>query len=213
MLRRFGMMCVFASIAALPATAQDVRITQDFAERSITLNGTDILIQRIQDTDHMLEGEFSRTSRVCPPFCITPFSAAPGVSTIGELEVIDFLETRVASGDALLLDSRLPEFFTTGSIPGGVNLPFATLAADNPYRDRNPDRARCPENRHQAGISQLGSWRLALFGNGPWCDQSPRAIRPSAGGRAIPLISLFYYRGGMQAWLQLGLNAQIPSGG
>jgi rhodanese-related sulfurtransferase len=210
MLRRFGMMCVFASIAALPATAQDVRITQDFAERSITLNGTDILIQRIQDTDHMLEGEFSRTSRVCPPFCITPFSAAPGVSTIGELEVIDFLETRVASGDALLLDSRLPEFFTTGSIPGGVNLPFATLAADNPYRDQI--LTALGARKTGSGWDFSTAMTLALFGNGAWCDQSPRAIGHllEAG---YPADKLFYYRGGMQAWLQLGLNAQIPSGG
>ncbi|MFU8864822.1 MAG: hypothetical protein ACNA7O_12985 [Rhodobacterales bacterium] len=68
MLRRFGLSFVFTSIATLPVAAQDVRITQDILTRSITLNGTEIVIDRIQDSEHQLSGEFARTSRACPPF-------------------------------------------------------------------------------------------------------------------------------------------------
>ena len=122
MLRRLGLCFVFISMATLPVTAQDVRITPDVAARTITLNGATIVIDRIQDSENRLEGEFTRTSRACPPFCITPMTIAPGVATIGELEVMDFLEKQAASGAGLLLDSRLPEFFANGSIPGAVNL-------------------------------------------------------------------------------------------
>lgn len=210
MLRRFGLSCVFIGIAALPVTAQDVRITQDFATRSITLNGADIVIERIQDNDHRLEGEFTRTSRACPPFCITPISVAEGVTTLGELEVIGFLQNEVSAGKGLLLDSRLPEFFVKGSIPGAVNLPFATLEPSNPYRD---------DILTALGAVKTGtSWdfssalALAMFCNGPWCDQSPRAIRHLLAA-GYPADRLLYYRGGMQSWLQLGLNTQIPTGG
>jgi len=48
-----------------------------------------------------------------------------------------------------------------------------------------------------------------LFCNGPWCDQSPRAIR---GLRKIgyPADKLHYYRGGMQDWLIMGLTTIVP---
>lgn len=210
MLRRFGLSFVFISIATLPVTAQDVRITQDMMTRSITLNGSEIIIERIQDNHHQLEGEFARTSRACPPFCIVPMNAAPGVVTIGELEVMDVLESQVATGTALLLDSRLPEFFENGTIPGSVNLPFATLDAANPYRD--DILTALGAKPIGAGWDFSSAMALALFGNGAWCDQSPRALQHllQAG---YPADKLLYYRGGMQAWLQLGLTHHIPTGG
>ena len=210
MLRRFGLSFVFISIATLPVAAQDVRITQDMLTRSITLNGTEIVIDRIQDSEHQLSGEFARTSRACPPFCITPMSAAPGVSTIGELEVMDFLETQVAVGSALLLDSRLPEFFEKGGIPGSLNLPFATLDATNPYRDEI--LVALGATASGAGWDFASAKTLALFGNGAWCDQSTRAIRHLLDA-GYPAEKLLYYRGGVQAWLQLGLTHHIPTGG
>jgi len=210
MLRRFGLSFVFTSIATLPVTAQDVRITQDMLTRSFILNGTETIIDRIQDSEHQLSGEFARTSRACPPFCITPMSAAPGVTTIGELEVMDFLETQVAAGSALLLDSRLPEFFEKGGIPGSLNLPFATLDAANPYRD--DILIALGATASGAGWDFSSAKTLALFGNGAWCDQSTRAIRHLLDA-GYPADKLLYYRGGVQAWLQLGLTHHIPAGG
>ena len=210
MLRRFGLVCLFVSIATLPVRAESVRITQDIEARTIMLNGAAIVIDRIQDSENRLEGEFTRTSRPCPPFCITPMTVAPGVVTLGELEVMDFLETRVAAGEGLLLDSRLPEFFAKGTIPGAVNLPSATLDPTNPYRD---------EILKALGATFTGSeWdfaqarQLAVFCNGPWCNQAPLAIRHllQAG---YPAGKLSYYRGGMQVWLQLGLSTHVPNGG
>lgn len=210
MLRLVGLFVMTLGCSSLPGVAQDVRITQDIDTRSITLNGTDIMIGRIQDPDHRLEGEFTRTSRPCPPFCITPMVLAPGLATLGELEVIDFLENQVATGEGLLLDSRLPEFFVKGTIPGAVNLPFATLDPTNPYRD---DILRA-----LGAVNTGGGWdfatakTLAVFCNGAWCDQAPRAVRHllTAG---YPVDKLRYYRGGMQAWLQLGLTTHIPTEG
>lgn len=210
MLRRFGFLCLFVSTATLPASAEPVRITQELEVRTIQLNGATVVIDRIQDTDNRLEGDFTRTSRPCPPFCITPMTVAPGVATLGELEVMDFLETAVATGDGLLLDSRLPEFFAKGSIPGAINLPFATLAPANPYRD---DILKAlGATRSGTGWDFSQAMRLAMFCNGPWCEQSPKAIRHLL-DVGYPAEKLSYYRGGMQAWLQLGLSTQMPSGG
>jgi len=210
MLRRLGLCFVFISMATLPVTAQDVRITPDVAARTITLNGATIVIDRIQDSENRLEGEFTRTSRACPPFCITPMTIAPGVATIGELEVMDFLEKQAASGAGLLLDSRLPEFFANGSIPGAVNLPFATLDPGNPYRDEILQAVGAV--KVASGWDYRDAMALAIFCNGAWCDQAPRAIRHLLAA-GYPADKISFYRGGMQSWLQLGLSVQMPTGG
>ena len=50
---------------------------------------------------------------------------------------------------------------------------------------------------------------LLLWCNGPWCNQSPRAIQGliSAG---YPAEKISYYRGGLQIWQSLGLTTIIP---
>mgnify|MGYP000229931944 CR=1 FL=1 len=199
------------SLVLIPAfaSAQDVRLTPETPSRSITLgNGQELVIERNQDTSNRLENEFTKTSRPCPPFCISRISAAPGVETVGELEVVDFLEATVSGGSGLLVDSRMPEWFAKGTIPGAVNVPFATLEANNPYRD---------EILKALGASgTAGAWdfsdakELLLFCNGPWCDQAPRAVRNLVAA-GYPTAKIKYYRGGMQVWMLLGLTVSQPS--
>ena len=49
---------------------------------------------------------------------IQPISLAPGVRTVGELEVIEHLRA-----GRPLVDCRLPEYVDRGTIPGAVNIP------------------------------------------------------------------------------------------
>ncbi|KUF10142.1 rhodanese-like domain-containing protein [Pseudoponticoccus marisrubri] len=196
--------CLVAT--ALPA--QDVRITPDQASRAIDVNGRTIVIERIQDTAHRLTPEFTKTSRPCPPFCIHPIAAAEGVATVGEIEVIDFLDQKVAAGTGLLIDSRVPEWHAKGTIPGAVNVPFVTLEPTNPYRDEILQALGA--RKQGAGWDFSGAMELMLFCNGPWCDQSPRAIR-NLTATGYPPSKLHYYRGGMQLWMLLGLTVQSPA--
>ena len=156
------------------AIAQDVRITPDTSSYTIELNGQQITIGRIQDPNNTITPEFTKTSRPCPPFCIHPISAAAGVEAVGELEVIDFLEKSVAAGNGLLVDSRVPEWFAKGTIPGAVNVPFSTLEPSNSYRDQIVQALGA--TKAGAGWDFPRAFDLTLFCNGPWCDQSPRAI-------------------------------------
>lgn len=192
---------------AVPATAQDVRITPDMLNMALEIRGKTVVIERIQDKANKLTNDFTKTSRACPPFCIHPMEAAPGIETVGELELIDYLSDYVAQGRGLLIDSRLPDFYTKGTIPGAVNLPFATVDEANPYRD---------EILKALGATQSGSgWDfsqaldLLAFCNGPWCDQSSRMLTNLL-GVGYPAEKLRYYRGGMQNWLLLGLSVEIP---
>lgn len=207
-MRQLRLGIAFIIALATPALAGDVRITPDNESRRIALNGESLVIERIQDTAHQLTGEFTKTSRPCPPFCIHPMAAAPGVETVGEIELMDFLETAVAQGRGLLIDSRVPEWFAKGTIPGAVNVPFSTLEPSNPYRDEILKALGARETGAGWDFSQ--AFELLMFCNGPWCDQSPRAIRnlTTAG---YPPEKIRYYRGGMQLWLMLGLTVHNPN--
>ena len=121
--------------------------------------------------------------------------------------MLDFLENQVASGEGLLIDSRVPVMYQSGSIPGAVNIPFSTLNPSNPYRDQILEALGARKSGDSWNFS--GAVDLALFCNGPWCDQSPRAIRNLA-AVGYPTAKLRYYRGGMQMWNLLGLTVKKP---
>jgi rhodanese-related sulfurtransferase len=181
-----------------------VKITENIPYLDLTIQGKPIRIQRIQDTDHRLTDDFTKTSRVCPPFCIHPEIIAPDVDTFGELELLDFMQNAVNNGTGLVIDSRLPDFFAAESIPTSLNMPFYVVKKDS-SQFNNVLKA--------LGASQdsLGTWRfeqaktLAFYCNGPWCDQSPQAIKAFI-DLGYPPNKLKYYRGGLQSWKQLGLT-------
>ena len=83
-----GLLVAFAASSTM---AQEVGITPAMLQKSFTVNGREFLIARSQDTSAVLQGEFAKTNRPCPYFCIQPMIVAQGVTTIGELELIAFL--------------------------------------------------------------------------------------------------------------------------
>lgn len=202
---------IFLALISLPVHAQNasVGITPDMFSFKATVGGKAIEIKRNQDTKNRLINSFTKTSRPCPPFCIHPMKAAPGVETVGEIELIDFLKTHVEPGTGLLIDARLSQFYNKGSIPGAVNIPFNLFSPkENPYIDKI--------RLVLGGVkTSNGDWNydnalsLMLFCNGPWCDQSPRAIKNLIAA-GYPPQKLFYYRGGMQNWQAMGLNITRP---
>ena len=96
---------VAALAAPLGAAARDVNITEYLPEVRFTANGRTYTIDRIQNENNELTGGFAKTSRKCPPFCIHPMEPVPGVTTVGELELLEFLKNRVEKGAGLLIDS------------------------------------------------------------------------------------------------------------
>ena len=196
-----------------PASAQDVFITQDLPFFEFD-NGVEFhVIERDQNKDAVIPDAFAKTSRPCPPFCIQPMVAAPGVETLGELELLAFLEQDVQEGKGALIDARVETWYQGGTIPGSINLAFNLF--ENP--ESNPFLVPVLQLLGGQQASN-GTWNfsnakdLALFCNGPWCGQSPRAIR-NLMSVGYPAEKIRYYRGGMQAWLALGLSVYVPGTG
>jgi rhodanese-related sulfurtransferase len=115
---------------------------------------------------------------------ISPMQIAPGVHTVGELEVIEHIRA-----GRPLIDTRRPHFHGAGTIPGACNI---------------------PHTRIEDAIGSLDRSRpTVLFCNGPQCAATPNAIRSllEAGHAAAAIL---YYRGGIHDWVTLGLPLERP---
>ncbi len=205
------------ALAAGLAVAADkpVGITPTMMEAKVMHGGKPVIIKRDQNNAAMVNPAFARTSRPCPPFCIQPILLAPGVETLGEREIIDYL-VRMSRGDdsILVIDSRTPDWVQKGTIPGAVNIPWTAL---NPAKGADPiSIGEIMEDRF--GVTSLeGLWdytdakTLVMFCNGMWCGQSPNNIKNLL-KFGYPSHKLKWYRGGMQNWSNLGLTTAKPSG-
>ncbi len=210
----------------------EVKISENLPYLDVQHEGKTVRIQRVQDEENVLTGGFAKTSRKCPPFCVHSMLVAPGVATVGELELLDFIKQRVTLGSGLLIDARAPEWYVKGTIPGSVNIPFFLFQKDGSDPEMQPLLDKIGIKPRKPGAIELLwvsikrlfgmevnetalNWDLTkakdlmLWCNGPWCDQSPRAIRALI-KLGYPESKLSYYRGGMQDWLVLGLTVIVP---
>lgn len=203
--------CAGLMVVAPPVLAQDVRITTFKQSSTFSLNGESYTVFRNPDVNAVITGDFARTSRPCPTDCIQPMVAATGVATLGELEVLAFLETTVSDGRGLLVDARAPEDYATGAIPGSVNIPTLTLSETNRFR-KDILRALGASDRSDGSLDFSNAMDLAFYSGGTWSADAPDAITQliEAG---YPASKLFYYRGGMQAWLSVGLSILLSPNG
>ena len=191
-----------------------VKIDSNLPSVTVMHKGTPLVIQRNQNTDNTIVEDFALTSRACPPFCVQPMTVLPGVNTIGELELLDFLK-RKSDGDKslLIIDSRTPDWVAKGTIPGSINIPWTEL-----FRNASTYEPFAVEGiltlRFGATVDQ-GIWdftnakELVMFCNGPWCGQSPTNIKTLV-SMGYPAHKIHWYRGGMQAWHALGLTTVTP---
>ena len=85
-----ALMAVF--LAPLAAQAGNVGITKDIMSITVQTKNGPVKITRNQDNNAVIAPGFAKTSRKCPPFCVQPQKVAPGVETVGELEVVKYME-------------------------------------------------------------------------------------------------------------------------
>jgi rhodanese-related sulfurtransferase len=109
---------------------------------------------------------------------VQPLELAPGVRTVGELELIEHLRHGLPA-----VDTRLGHFHRAGTIPGAQPIAHTEIA----------------ERLHELDPATP----TVFFCNGPQCAATPDAIHQllEAG---YPAGAILYYRGGMHDWVTLG---------
>ena len=194
--------------------AAEVNITPEIESVTVKHGDTEVNIMRNQNQKNTVNPAFAKTSRKCPPFCIQPAQLAPGVETIAEVEMLDYLK-RMSEGDdsIVVIDSRTPAWVAKGTIPGAINIPWTSL---NPAKGADPiSIGEILEERFNArNLEGLWDFReartLVMFCNGMWCGQSPNNIKNLL-GFGYPAHKIKWYRGGMQNWEILGLTTAKPA--
>ena len=93
----------------------DYNITAGIPTVEVLHLGKPVTIQREQNPSATIRAEYSVTARKCPPYCIQPMQLAEGVETLGEPEVLDYLQ-RIRQGESKLMvvDSRTPGWCSLG---------------------------------------------------------------------------------------------------
>jgi rhodanese-related sulfurtransferase len=215
--------------ATVSAEKLAVGITPDLQKLEFMHDGKSYTIMRNQDQKNTINENFAKTSRKCPPFCIQPIVLAPGVETLGEVEIIHYIKKMSEGENILVVDSRTPDWVERGTIPGAKNIPWTKL---NPAKGATTegiievmtkefgaklaegadaftvDEAVAEGNAGKAfDYSQART--LVMFCNGMWCGQSPNNILNLL-KFGYPADKLKWYRGGMQDWEVLGLSTVKP---
>ncbi|QUJ76522.1 rhodanese-like domain-containing protein [Sulfitobacter albidus] len=173
------------------------------ARASFIFDGARIEITQDAAAAAVHAARFAATPPACDPGCIAPATAAQGVPTVIEPDVLAFLVERVGKNEGLLVDARMPPERALGFIPGSVSLPFAAAAPDNEFRK---DILKALGAREFEGIFNFSdALDLVVYDVGPVRSDAMTLIGHllEAG---YPADKLNYYRGGMQVWSALGLT-------
>ena len=139
---------------------------------------------------------------------LSPMHMAEGIESYGELEVLDFIKRMHKDKNLILVDSRGPDWYEYDTIPGATNYWFSMVK--NPLK--YPDEFEFMLEELDVSKKKDGSYdftnakTMLLFCNGPWCGQSPAAIRGYL-KIGYPVEKMRWYRGGMHVWKSLSMTS------
>lgn len=140
---------------------------------------------------------------------ISPMKFSENVETVGEVEVLEFINDSKSDKSKLLVDSRTESWFYQSTIPTAVNVPFTYLD-----KSQYPDEFK--ESLETFGVKVIdgkydfsNAKEILLFCNGVWCGQSPIAMK-NLMEIGYPESKMKWYRGGIQSWMSLGLTTIKP---
>lgn len=188
---------------------KQVSITPELDSIRVKHNGEGITISRVRNKDAKINPLFAKTNRPCPPFCVQPMTIADEVETIGELELLGYLQQSTTDKSLLIIDSRIKDWVDKGTIPGSINIPWTSLVSNCDESMKKVTSILTNEFditiRKNNSLDFSKAKTLVLFCNGSWCGQTTESIQALL-GYGYPAKQLKYYRDGMQGWESLGFT-------
>ncbi|HFU74715.1 MAG TPA: rhodanese-like domain-containing protein [Arcobacter sp.] len=122
----------------------------------------------------------------CKKYIIAPLSAIQpiridnDIETVGELEVLDFLEALEFEPDNYaLIDARESHWYEQMTIPNAINIPYYDIEDDEDlYGEYTRALKLLHVKRDKKGILDFSTAKdVIVFCNASWCVQSAWAIR------------------------------------
>jgi len=131
---------VSATAGAEDDSSKKIMISPDIYSVEVMHNGKPVKLMRNQQQKNEIVDFYRRTDRgkIQP---MQPF-APHAVETIGELEMIDYLQQRSAGDHSvMIIDSRTLDWVKrSGMIPGAVNIPFTKFSSSESTLEIMEDR-------------------------------------------------------------------------
>ncbi len=177
---------------------ETVKITEDIERILVYHKGKVVDLHRIQNTEHKLTGHFAKISYPCPGRCLQPISVHPEVETVGEIEIIHFMQKQESQKNGLLIDVRSKEEYLEETIPSSINIPYTIV--DNTQAIEDIFKVLGMNKDDSSKVQEL-----IFFCNGSTCDKSAKMIRAFI-EMGYPTNKIKYYHGGMQMWKSLGFT-------
>ena len=144
---------------------------------------------------------------------IQPMSIHPKIETLGELEVLRFIELmQEQPKEYVLIDSRTQNWYEHQTIPGAINIPYNEFFLQEFFEEEYKRALRLVGVKERAdGTFDVSKAKtIALFCNGSWCPQSTRAIYRLL-EMGYPAKKIKWYRGGMHSWNSLSLTTVLDN--
>ena len=185
-MNKFLMMLTLTGLLTSPLFAEDtLPISKGINEITVNTEEGPFTITRGKNDMQLIGGT------------LQPLIPVKGTHPIGELEVLDALNDT----DFIVVDMRTIEWREKSTIPGSAHIPYTEITT-------RLDELGCKGSKGAWDCSNAK--KVVSFCNGPACGQSPVAIRMME-REGYPTDRIYYYRGGMQSWLQLGLTVIQPN--
>ena len=184
---------------------EKVRITPEISYiHSYHKNKAILKIHRTQDTKHKLVGEYAITYR--PNTYIQPIKIRKEIETIGEVELLKFIQHFGNHQKGLILDVRDKKAYKKESIPSAVNIPSSLLS--NKVKMQKILKALGAKKLEDGTLDTREAMHLIVYSHGNWCEKSPLFIKKLL-ALGYPPDKMLYYRGGFQMWKILGFTTVI----
>ena len=138
---------------------------------------------------------------------VQPIILADGIETIGEIELIKYLQEMQNDDSIVLVDTRKPGWHARLTLPGAINMPYTDFD-DLENTESNLEDLEVVK-KEDGTYDFTDAKTILVFCNGYWCGQTPGMVLESKYALTkigYPVEKIKYYRGGMQAWTSLGLT-------
>jgi len=189
------------AVAASAGQFDKVKITPDIAYIYVYHKGKAVKVHRIQDTKHKLTGEYANIYR--PGKDIQPIKMHKDIKTIGEVELLTFMKTKVNKKKGLLVDLRPKRVYKRESIPSAVNIP--AKVKDDKVKVEKILKILGAKRLADGSLDTSSVKEVAFYCHGLWCNKSSEFIKTFL-ELGYPADKMLYYRGGFQMWKILGFT-------
>jgi len=178
-----------------------VKITPDMAYIYVYHKGKAVKVHRIQNTKHKLTGEYAKIYR--PGKAIQPIKMHDDIQTIGEVELLHFMQKKGNKRKGLVVDLRSKALYKKETIPSSVNIPAGIK--DNKAKLEKVLKILGAKRTADGTLDTSRVMDIVFYDHGLWSDDTSEVIKTFL-EVGYPADKILYYRGGIQMWKILGFT-------